>query len=66
MVEYVNTKKKRYFLHKKIVVLRSKRGQTIYFFSTKMPNPDAPTVVPEGFTIEENSRSQMPYLKRLR
>ena len=66
MVKYTNTKGKQYFLHKKLVMLRSKRGQTIYFFSTHFPNSASDLdKIPEGFIVKENERSNMPFLKRV-
>jgi len=52
-------------LYKKIVTLKSGRTLPIYFFSTKKPKSGVPSPLPDGYGIEINANSGMPYLKKL-
>ncbi len=55
-----------YTLYKKDVQLKNKNGiVTIHFFSKKEPKSGTPTYLPEGYTVEVNKRSKMPYLKKI-
>ena len=54
----------KYILFKKIVHLKSGMTLPIYFFSSHQPHSGTPTPLPKGYTIGENPRSHMPYLKK--
>lgn len=54
----------KYILYTKIVTLRSGLQLPIYFFSSKTPKSGHPTSLPEGYTVKENKKSHMPYLKK--
>lgn len=53
-------------LHKRDVVLRGDRKQTIYFFAKKKPKSGTPCDMPEGYRIKETntSGSGMPYVTK--
>ncbi len=53
-----------YTLYSKLVQLKNKKIQIIYFFSKRKPKSGNPTDFPEGFKVEASKRSGMPYLKR--
>jgi len=52
-------------LYKRVVTLKSGKTLTIYFFSKHIPHSGEPTVMPEGYTVGINERSNMPYLKKI-
>jgi len=54
----------KYVLYTKLVTLRSGLQLPIYFFSQKNPKSGHPTDLPEGYTVKENEKSHMPYLKK--
>ena len=54
----------KYVLYTKLVTLRSGLQLPIYFFSQKTPKSGRPTDLPEGYTVKENQKSHMPYLKK--
>ena len=54
----------KYVLYTKLVTLRSGLQLPIYFFSSKTPKSGHPTSLPEGYTVKENEKSHMPYLKK--
>ena len=56
----------KYTLYKKDVELKSGKRLTIYFFSEGTPKSGTPTTMPEGYRVEVNERSKMPYLKKIR
>ena len=53
-----------YTLYSKLVQLKNKKIQIIYFFSKRKPKSGNPADFPEGFKVEASKRSGMPYLKR--
>lgn len=67
--QFVNSKGVTYYLHKKDVVLRGDRAQTIYFFSKqiggKSGKEQAIEQLPEGRTVTENPRNGFPTLKKI-
>lgn len=52
-----------YYLHSKDVTLKNGRQQTIYFFAPD-ERPGSMDSVPGGFSVDENPRTGLPYLKR--
>ena len=56
----------KYTLYKRDVELKSGKRLTIYFFSEGTPKSGTPTTMPEGYKVEVNERSKMPYLKKIR
>ena len=42
------------------------RIQTIYFFSKRQPKSGTPCDLPQGYKVEFNKRTSLPYLKKLR
>ena len=54
----------KYTLYTRDVELRSGRIQTIYFFSKKLPERGVACCIPDGFIVETNPKTGMPYLKR--
>jgi len=46
------------------VKLRSGKTQTIYFFSKRTPKSGTPCDKPPGYTVGENKRTGLPYLKK--
>ena len=67
--QFTNSKGVVYYLHKKDVVLRGDREQTIYFFSKqiggKSGKETAIEELPEGRTVSENPRNGFPTLKKV-
>lgn len=54
----------KYILYTRMVQLKSGLQLPIYFFSSHHPKSGHPTDLPEKYTVKENPRSQMPYLKK--
>ncbi len=65
---YTNSKGVTYYLHKKDVILRGGREQTIYFFAKKeggKSGKETPVeTLPEGRVVSENVRNGFPTLKK--
>lgn len=61
--QYKNKKGDTYYLHKREVILRGGRAQTIYYFS-KEAKENTIDEIPSGFEVAENLRTGLPYLKR--
>jgi hypothetical protein len=53
-----------YTLHKREVVLKGGRTQTIYFFAKKVPKSGKPCEMPPGYKVGKNPKTGLPYLKR--
>jgi hypothetical protein len=65
MFSVVNSKTgKTWYLHTKIVQLRSGKKQTIFYFS--YDTKDALEHIPKGYEISWIERSSMPVLKKIR
>lgn len=60
---HTNSKGVTYYLHKKDVVLRGGKEQTIYYFA-KDERPEAIDALPEGYEVVENPRNGFLTLKR--
>jgi hypothetical protein len=54
----------KYALYTRTVSLKSGLQIPIYFFSKNEPKSGHPTTLPNGYMIEENQYSHMPYLKK--
>lgn len=67
--QQVNSKGVTYYLHKKDVVLRGDRPQTIYFFAKNIGGKSGKETplesVPEGYTVQENPRNGFLTLKKI-
>lgn len=64
---HTNSKGVTYYLHKKDVVLRGGKSQTIYFFSKEEKGGKGePTQLPEGYTVSENTKNGFCTLKKIR
>jgi hypothetical protein len=61
--QFTNSKGVGYFLHSKEVLLKGGRKQTIYFFARDV-RPGALDAVPEGYTVQETTKTGMPILKK--
>lgn len=61
--QYKNAKGDTYYLHRREVTLRGGRKQIIHYFSREM-GTNTIDEIPEGFEVEENVRTGLPYLKR--
>jgi signal transduction histidine kinase len=55
-----------YTLYKRDVLLKSGKRVVIYFFSKRTPRSGVPSLLPDGFIVEVNPRSGMPYLKKMK
>ena len=53
-----------YILYTRNVELKSGKKLPIFFFSSHPPKSGYPSTMPEGYTIKENLKSHMPYLKK--
>lgn len=60
---HTNSKGVTYYLHKKDVVLRGGKEQTIYYFA-KDERPEAIDELPDPYTVVENPRNGFLTLKR--
>lgn len=56
----------KYILYTRFVKLKSGISLPIYFFSKHLPKSGTPTSLPDGYIINENPKSHMPYLKKIR
>jgi len=56
----------KYVLYSRYVKLKSGLSLPIFFFSTHTPKSGIPTSLPDGYMINENPRSHMPYLKKIK
>jgi hypothetical protein len=54
---------KTYFLNTKEVELKSGRKQRIYYFASDV-RPEAPDAVPQGYEVNENKITGLPYLQK--
>lgn len=61
--EFKNSKGVSYFLHSKQVSLKGGRLQTIYFFARDV-RPGALDAVPQGYVVQETTKTGMPILKK--
>lgn len=55
----------KYILFTRNVELKSGKKLPIFFFSTHQPKSGNPSSMPDGYTIKENPKSHMPYLKKI-
>ena len=51
-------------LYCKDVKLKGGKIQTIYFFSKRRPKSGTPCNLPDGYKVEVNKRTGLPYLKK--
>jgi hypothetical protein len=64
-VEYIMAfEYKGWTLYTREVTLKGGRKQPIYFFSKRKPKSGNPTDKPDGYTVGENKRTGLPYLKK--
>ena len=55
----------KYILYTRYVKLKSGKELPIFFFSSHAPKSGSQTQLPEGYTVKENPKSHMPYLKKI-
>ncbi len=60
---FTNSRGLTYYLHTRDVALRGGRIQKIYYFSKEI-RPGSLDAVPEGYTVQETSKTGMPILKK--
>lgn len=53
-----------YTLYTRNVELSTGRTQTIFFFAKSRPKSGRPAPLPDGYTVERNDRTGLPYLRR--
>lgn len=53
-----------YTLHKREVTRKDGGVTPLYFFSKNPPKSGEPVPLPEGYTVHENERTGLPYLKK--
>lgn len=64
---HTNSKGVTYYLHKKDVVLRGGKEQTIYFFAKDDKGAKGePTDLPEGYEVTENPRNGFLTIRKIR
>jgi hypothetical protein len=51
-------------LYKKDVTLKGGKKQTIYFFTKRTPKSGTPCDLPNGYIVNVNKRTGLPYLKK--
>lgn len=61
--EYTNKKGMKYFLHSREVSLRGGRKQRIFFFARDI-RPGALDDLPDGYLVQETTKTGMPILKK--
>ncbi|MGB9004225.1 MAG: hypothetical protein WCB96_00725 [Candidatus Aminicenantales bacterium] len=61
--EYTNKKGMKYFLHSREVSLRGGRKQRIFFFARDI-RPGALDNLPDGYLVQETTKTGMPILKK--
>jgi len=57
-------KHKEYTLYTKNVTLNGGRKQDIYYFCKGKPKSGTPSAKPSGYSVGENARTGLPYLKK--
>jgi len=63
--KYKSSKGKEYTLYTRDVKLKGGKVQTIYFFSSRKPKSGKPVdKLPKGYTVVENPRTGLPFLKK--
>ena len=55
----------KYILYSRYVKLKSGKELPIFFFSSHTPKSGSPTQLPDGYMVQENPKSNMPYLKKI-
>ncbi len=63
---HTNSKGVQYFLHKKDVILRGGKNQTIYFFAKVVGGKGEPTELPAGYEVTENPRNGFLTIRKIR
>lgn len=63
---HTNSRGTTYYLHKKDVVLRGGKAQTIYFFAKAEGGKGEPTELPEGYEPIENPRNGFLTIRKIR
>ena len=53
-----------YTLHAREIELKGGHKQVIYFFSQRTPKSGLPVDLPVGYTVAQNKRTGLPYLKK--
>jgi hypothetical protein len=61
---YKNSKGQAYFLHGKEVTLQGGRKQRIHYFAREAKAGESLDAIPAGYTVVENARTGLPFLKR--
>ena len=61
--EHKNKKGQTYILHGKEVELQNGRKQRIFFFAREQKE-GALDAIPDGYRVEENERTGLPFLKK--
>lgn len=61
---HTNSRGVTYYLHKKDVVLRGGKKQTIYFFAKALGGKGEPTQLPEEYEVTENNRNGFLTIKK--
>ena len=59
-----NKKGQTYYLHGKTVTLQNGREQRIFYFAREAKPGEAMDSIPQGYRIEENERTGLPFLKK--
>lgn len=62
--QHKNKKGQTYYLHGKHVTLQNGRKQQIFFFAREEKGGEALDAVPDGYHIQENERTGLPFLKK--
>lgn len=62
--QHTNKKGQTYHLHGKQVTLQNGRQQQIYYFAREEKPEGGLSAIPDGYRIEENERTGLPFLKK--
>jgi Holliday junction resolvasome RuvABC DNA-binding subunit len=53
-----------YTLYEKVIILKSNQRRKIRFFSRNPPDDAKPIALPDGYRVEKNKKTGVPYLKK--
>jgi hypothetical protein len=62
--QHTNKRGQPYYLHGKVVTLQNGRQQQIFYFAREPKPHEVLNAVPDGYRIEENERTGLPFLKK--
>jgi hypothetical protein len=55
-----------YKLYRKHLRIGGKEIRTVHFFSKDVPEDSEPALLPDGYTVQVNEKTGVPYIKKIR